>query len=854
MSKTKRKAPYPTFGECFAVTAQAIGLRQLSEGFSPNGGDRFPYTEYDPAGSAPEELLRKISSNNCLNDWASEVNGPPQLRDLHAFIAYAIKPFPAEIVEDLNFILQSQWVDIQEYHSAVLGESFAFGDHRASRDWYAHAVSRTALEWLTSLQLQFKRLFKSGPMLEIQLDQLLSKLWTDEAKPLTRQCLEAYIGETEKERTEPKTLARWLEGEHHPAYAVLGKTFKERSDLAEILINFAFARLLENLSEILDGYAPKRGRARFYKSLIHQAQRLKPFYEVKMEPGTSAVEYSNALVAKRNERARLLELFADYDTPEAEHFIPDDLQAAVRFEQDYLSIKHPAGWDDFLQKFDLTFVARAPHMKTLLTIPHELVGKIEDLKKEHPKLSKQFTAPISCVKARLRLTDTKLKPQQRLKTALRYYREAAEGCIYSGGPYTDLIIKEAMGFTAWVYWNALNSGRGKSSDELKPFLDYCYNWLSLLGLSEDFDHPQERQRFELAKQYFIECLSPELREHLETNMKGVEFHRIDFTSAISFHGFESHEKLKSTPINKQRTKPFSKTLTGREQTPLMEAIDRRQFDYAHECVESEEDLNFINSTGDTAVTKAFAAADYQLVLKILRREREPIIRETLLHPTEKLAENALIISVSKGRVDVLQELLEPSIKERKAVDPNSLECLGQTPLYYAVNLLGYWKMKFDDVMRNAEAMMPPTKAMQALLPYMHSMTGRKRELFKAAHDYYRKSANLDGIQACFKFLIAHSVVDIDVKNHNAHTAFTLAIQSRSLDLAEMLLESGADVNHRFDQGGTALCWAIRNQDLDAVTLLLKHGARSDLYVEGMKKHIYELPMPAEIKKHLPNPN
>ena len=67
----------------------------------------------------------------------------------------------------------------------------------------------------------------------------------------------------------------------------------------------------------------------------------------------------------------------------------------------------------------------------------------------------------------------------------------------------------------------------------------------------------------------------------------------------------------------------------------MEAIDREQLHLAGEFVRKGADLNFINSTGDTCVTKAFARKEYDLVLVILRRDHEPIRRKTLLRVTNK---------------------------------------------------------------------------------------------------------------------------------------------------------------------------------------------------------------------------
>jgi hypothetical protein len=58
------------------------------------------------------------------------------------------------------------------------------------------------------------------------------------------------------------------------------------------------------------------------------------------------------------------------------------------------------------------------------------------------------------------------------------------------------------------------------------------------------------------------------------------------------------------------------------------------------------------------VTKAFARKDYALVLEILRRDHEPIRRETLLRVTEKMRISGLEQTISTGQVEILRELAQ----------------------------------------------------------------------------------------------------------------------------------------------------------------------------------------------------
>lgn len=58
---------------------------------------------------------------------------------------------------------------------------------------------------------------------------------------------------------------------------------------------------------------------------------------------------------------------------------------------------------------------------------------------------------------------------------------------------------------------------------------------------------------------------------------------------------------------------------------------------------------------------------------------------------------------------------------------------------------------------------------------------------------------------------------------NGQTALMLAVSNDKLSMAEMLLENGADVNVRDDDGSTALMCAAEHGHMDAVKLLLKQA-------------------------------
>ncbi|KAJ2803832.1 hypothetical protein H4R20_002740 [Coemansia guatemalensis] len=84
-------------------------------------------------------------------------------------------------------------------------------------------------------------------------------------------------------------------------------------------------------------------------------------------------------------------------------------------------------------------------------------------------------------------------------------------------------------------------------------------------------------------------------------------------------------------------------------------------------------------------------------------------------------------------------------------------------------------------------------------------------------------------EGCLRFL-ADIGVDVDGEDVAGFTAFMRASQTKHsrLDLAEVLLDLGADVNHRSRFGGVALHEAIMAQDRTAVAFLSRNGADMDI--------------------------
>ncbi|KAJ2336405.1 hypothetical protein GGI00_000848 [Coemansia sp. RSA 2681] len=131
-------------------------------------------------------------------------------------------------------------------------------------------------------------------------------------------------------------------------------------------------------------------------------------------------------------------------------------------------------------------------------------------------------------------------------------------------------------------------------------------------------------------------------------------------------------------------------------------------------------------------------------------------------------------------------------------------------------------------MRETRLRMP---AMEVIIAGAQYYVGRKRPLSSSSSSSSqpRHAYHSPDHEQCLRFLKDIGVA-VDAEDVAGFTAFMRASQTSHsrLDLAEVLLEMGADVNHRSRFGGVALHEAMMAQDRIAVSFLTRNGASMDI--------------------------
>ncbi|MCR4623430.1 MAG: ankyrin repeat domain-containing protein [Alphaproteobacteria bacterium] len=237
--------------------------------------------------------------------------------------------------------------------------------------------------------------------------------------------------------------------------------------------------------------------------------------------------------------------------------------------------------------------------------------------------------------------------------------------------------------------------------------------------------------------------------------------------------------------------------SGRGITALHLAVLQGYAEIAELLIEHGANVNASDDNGDTAL------------LSVLKNKRILVI--LLMHDLVKLllkfdadvkASNdrgitALHLAAQEGYAEIAELL----IKHGANVNAESED--GRTPLFFAENVKTaelliehgadiYWKNRNGDT---------------ALLSVL------KNERIQIEKYYLVKR-------------LLKSGADVNASNRGI-TALHLAAQEGYVEIAELLIKYGANVNASDDNGNTALLFAFNNKNLEIMNLLLDHGAKID---------------------------
>jgi serine/threonine-protein phosphatase 6 regulatory ankyrin repeat subunit B len=254
-------------------------------------------------------------------------------------------------------------------------------------------------------------------------------------------------------------------------------------------------------------------------------------------------------------------------------------------------------------------------------------------------------------------------------------------------------------------------------------------------------------------------------------------------------------------------------------TPLIWASQDGYIEVAKLLIENDADINFQDANGRTALMWASQDGYFELVKYLLDKKAKVNIQNAG-------GTSALTIASEKGHTEIAKLLIE----NKANVNLETKD--GLTALISAsangnleiVKLL----LKYD---ANLEAKSPNTKTNKLMTALEFAMESKSFEIVEVLKNAGAKfSFKDDDINSILQKQNPETLENF-IKSGNSVKDFNiygLAYSNTNLDVIEILLKHGADVNSKSPEKNSPLNASTHNGNLEAVKLFVKYGANVNL--------------------------
>lgn len=247
-------------------------------------------------------------------------------------------------------------------------------------------------------------------------------------------------------------------------------------------------------------------------------------------------------------------------------------------------------------------------------------------------------------------------------------------------------------------------------------------------------------------------------------------------------------------------------------TPLMLAVDSNRFQIAQQLLDAGANTNLVNSDGwsalhFTANLMHDASHDSAKMVDML------IAHGALVDAQKNDGATTMILAIQNNKINVFHALLKA--KTDLYLETNE----GMTPLLEAA------KLNRIDMVKSLIAVNAP-------------LNSRNNEGYSALHFTVADPLNPDNDNVELANILIKAGIDINQQTVNGATALFLAVQNNRPQVFDLLLQNNADVSIKQNNIWTPLMLAIRDNNIPMANQLLDAEAKAKLLrdAEEAKAH------------------
>ncbi len=273
-------------------------------------------------------------------------------------------------------------------------------------------------------------------------------------------------------------------------------------------------------------------------------------------------------------------------------------------------------------------------------------------------------------------------------------------------------------------------------------------------------------------------------------------------------------------------------------------------------IEKPNELRSIIDTGSVNIKDARDGESYSLLCRAITKQKQETCELLLQHGAmanefvPHLNKTLLFIAIETGNASVCQLLLDygadpecyENQKEKQkrsglmvAIEKNSLPMCEMLLKVGDINkrnrILNYtYCISVNQNKRLITSLYLATQKGYEKIVQLLIQAGADQTDINLHKAFY--SVTTGNIEALVKILQLQPNIDIDAENYEGYTILCLATQKGRLDICELILQKGANVNKMYgynDSYNTVLFLAVELGNKELCALLIKYGANPDCY-------------------------